>query len=132
MKLFKFYNKESFEIKQETNTKIVVVPEKVCDKFILFKTISSSLNFPYFGNNWNALYDCLMDLSFVHETRIIVLHQDMPLINSPEDMRIYIEILFDVLVSWENDSAHELIVLFPEPYENEISLTIERYITRDE
>lgn len=40
--------------------------EGVCDKEALFDCLSSALSFPeWFGRNWDALADCLSDLSWL-------------------------------------------------------------------
>ncbi|HEX8024377.1 barstar family protein [Mucilaginibacter sp.] len=80
----------------------------------LFKKLSEVLQFPqYFGNNWNAVYDCLCDLHWITKKGIVPVHNQMPLV-SDEILQIYLEVLFDAAKSWNNDDEHYLKIVFAE------------------
>ena len=65
----------------------------------------------YFGFNWNALQDCLTDLSWIRERRVVLEHAELP--NIPEtELKIYLEILRDAVLSWKNGDDHCLEVVF--------------------
>lgn len=65
----------------------------------------------YFGFNWNALHDCLTDLSWVREKRVVLEHAGLPKI--PEsDLKIYLEILRDAVLDWKDEDDHSFEVVF--------------------
>lgn len=46
-------------------------------KAALFKTLSKALSFPgYFGSNWDALDECLSDLSWLDAKQVLLVIQD--------------------------------------------------------
>ncbi|EGS2004537.1 hypothetical protein I8I78_002011 [Enterobacter cloacae] len=78
----------------------------------LLKSLYYLLWFPgYFGFNWDALYDCLRDLSWLPCRKIMLLHDSLPQIPKI-DLQIYLEILRDSVLDWVNDEEHELEVVF--------------------
>ena len=72
------------------------------------------LGFPdYFGFNWDALSDCLRDFHWVTQAQIVIVHEDLP--GLPDaDLRIYLPILADAVVDWQQSDEHTLEVVFPE------------------
>lgn len=86
----------------------------------LLNELADSLKFPeYYGENWNALSDCLRDFHWVEEKRVFLIHEDIPSIND-DDLNIYIEILFDAVGDWKEGEDHELFVIFPAPSEGRV------------
>jgi hypothetical protein len=87
----------------------------VSSKADLLRLFSQQLSFPkYFGNNWDALYDCLRDLSWLREKRVVIAHEEIPTVLSADDLRAYLGLLGDAVISWQNNPGeHELIVVFP-------------------
>ena len=84
----------------------------------LFKEISSVFHFPeYFGNNFDALYDCLTDLEWLGVDHIYLLITHPALICSEEDdsqARIAFDELFkDVLDSFQEHPIHFNIIAEP-------------------
>ena len=78
MKDFNYYTKT--EINENKEEKFIFIDSKIKDKNDLFMIFSKKLNFPlYFGNNWDALYDCLSDLSWITEKKTTIVHTDIPL-----------------------------------------------------
>jgi len=65
----------------------------------------------YFGFNWNALHDCLTDLSWIREKRVVLEHTKLPNIPNSE-LKIYLEILRDATLDWSNVDDHCLEVVF--------------------
>jgi RNAse (barnase) inhibitor barstar len=50
---------------------------KIADKESFFKAIALAMDFPdYFGHNWDALRECLNDLSWVKEERKVLIWAD--------------------------------------------------------
>ncbi len=83
---------------------------ELTDEFL--KSLYYSLWFPgYFGFNWNALYDCLCDLSWIPCNKVVFLHDALPKV--PEhDLQVYLDILKDAVLGWTNDDSHELVAVF--------------------
>lgn len=67
----------------------------------------------YFGFNWEALYDCLRDLSWIKLEKVVIVHEGLPNL-SREDLGVYLEVLHDSVADWAHDESHELEVFFKE------------------
>lgn len=65
----------------------------------------------YFGFNWNALDDCLTDLSWIQEYRVVLEHVELPRIPQA-DLKIYLGILRDAVFDWRHGGDHCLEVVF--------------------
>jgi len=80
----------------------------------LLRSLYYLLWFPgYFGLNWNSLYDCLRDLDWIGENKVMIVHESLP--NIPDaDLCIYLEVLRDSVLDWVNDKEHQLEVVFHE------------------
>ena len=86
---------------------------QVDSKNQLMKEIAKVLKFPsYFGENWDALHECLRDFNWVMEKKIILSHDQIPKLTVP-DKRIYFEILVDSMEFWKHESEHQFKVIFP-------------------
>jgi hypothetical protein len=73
----------------------VIIDESVRDKQQLLEVIARGLDFPeYFGKNWDALVDCLSDMSWVTQPATIIDHLIVPTL-SGGDLRLYLESLID-------------------------------------
>jgi len=93
---------------------VALIDEDINNKDDLMEDIKVKLNFPdYFGGNWDALYDCLCDLSWINEIIVIIKHTNIPKLPS-HDLQIYIDLLQDAVSSWKEDESHQLIIEFPE------------------
>lgn len=78
----------------------------------LLKSLYYMLWFPgYFGFNWDALYDCLRDFSWIKYRKIVLVHEVLPRLPR-EELKIYLEILRDSVIDWSGDDRHELEVVF--------------------
>ncbi|MGE5195856.1 MAG: barstar family protein [Anaerolineae bacterium] len=87
----------------------------------LFTLFSNELKFPsYFGNNWDALYDLLLDLNWINQKKIVIIHEDVPFSNMEIERKKYLELLLAVAKAWHNDEIHELRINFPKQYQKEI------------
>lgn len=107
--MFIYDNLENIESKSSL---IVVLNESISSKRILLEKISMSLKFPpYFGENWDALNDCLNDLSWITEKDIDIIHRDIPKLEM-SDLLIYISILQEVLINWDDNKQHKINVYF--------------------
>lgn len=73
----------------------VVIDKTPQGKAELLERVALALSFPdYFGRNWDALIDCLSDLSWCHEPEAIIDHADIPNLQA-RDLRLYLESLID-------------------------------------
>jgi hypothetical protein len=80
----------------------------------VFDALFQHLQFPgYFGFNWNALSDCLRDLSWISQRRVVILHSDLPVLPSDE-VATYLEVMWECLRDWKPSEPHQLIVAFPD------------------
>lgn len=78
----------------------------------LFKELKEKLLFPdYFGFNWDALYDCLNDLSWIKQKRIIINHNQI-LDLDKNDLKVYLEILNESITNWKRDGERFIEVKF--------------------
>jgi len=93
---------------------IAEVPSGLQEKKQLLRVLVQILCLPdYFGNNWDALDECLRDLHWIKNRRVVIAHHDLPQLGD-HDTRVYLQILSDALKSWATEGGdHELIVSFP-------------------
>ena len=80
----------------------VIVPSGLTQKDELFSFYATAFCFPgYFGYNWDALDECLRDMQNWHpkERCFTLLHQDIPLVATLNDAKVYLEILSEILTN---------------------------------
>jgi Barstar (barnase inhibitor) len=107
---------------------VMRVPAGLRSKADLLAAVAGAGHFPdHFGGNWDALLDCLRDLSWISNRNVVVVHSDLPLRGNPAQCRTYLEILQTALANWATSSKpnavdpppewsyvdHELRVVFP-------------------
>jgi RNAse (barnase) inhibitor barstar len=111
------------------STLFIQVPKNIRTKAELFHFLSTELKFPdYFGKNWDALEECIGDLSWLPKLNVHLVHQDIPLSNQPEEAAIYISILEDV----EANKDHCTVTgSFPIGLESEVKRLRISYQTRN-
>ena len=89
---------------------------KIETKEELFRALREALPLPdYFGNNWDALEECLGDLEWIPAGKILLIHDDVPLGHAPSEQRTYLSLLS--AVASESD---RLIVIFPAACSTEV------------
>lgn len=122
------YFKSIEDIKIVDNSMTVNIPTNVRSDHDLFSLFSKELNFPdYFGDNWDALFDCLKDLSFVKEKNITIINNDIPFKNSIYDRKTYIELLVDLINHWKEHYQHKIFIYFPEDCRKFVEEIINEY-----
>lgn len=83
----------------------------------LMNELNSKFKFPYFGFNWDALYDLLRDFHWINQKKIVLVHDEMPKFDDAS-MKTYILLLRDSVNDWKVGEDHSLEVIFPEKGEN--------------
>jgi RNAse (barnase) inhibitor barstar len=107
-------------LNQLTNSFNCCLSSEVTNKKDLLIDLASKLKFPnYFGFNWDALWDCIRDLSWIKEEEIIIIYNDIPKLEE-EIFRIYLKLLIEATFDWESSSEHKLKIVFPEKCKEEI------------
>ena len=106
----------SHELRNDDDDFIVWIPPNISDRQELFSILDHEFKFPYFGRNWDALYDLLRDFFWIQKRRIVMVHEDLPIQLGDKDLRTYLEILIDAIKDWKPEDNHELIVVFPLKY----------------
>jgi len=77
----------------------------------LFTTISKQLKFPsYFGSNWDALHECLSDLSWINSTEIVVLIHSVETFQKSSVGEKLFDILKYVVENWEKQGQKRFTV----------------------
>lgn len=95
------------------DTRVLDVPSDLLNKDALLSWYTEALGLPeYFGANWDAFDECLRDLSWIKERRLVLYHRDVPLNSSPKDQRIYIDVLANAVCDWKSGESHEVIAVF--------------------
>ncbi len=99
----------------------VCLPADISNEMILIGLLAKQLSFPdYFGENWDALEECLRDLSWLPAGPIVLEHVDVPLVRDVANARIYIAMLADA--TRETSRADRpLRVVFPPDFRDQIS-----------
>jgi hypothetical protein len=93
---------------------VAQLPRGLSTKEQLLDALDRELRFPdYFRRNWDALDECMGDLAWIPQKKVVLLHQDVPDLE-PRALKAYLEILNDAVAKWNQGEEHELIVVFPE------------------
>lgn len=83
----------------------------------LLDALSAALRFPdYFGRNWNALDECICDLSWLPPGDVALVHRDLPLADNRASLSIYLSILHDAVGNWGTKGSN-LIYASPEKWD---------------
>jgi len=114
MKKFSFIdNPQSYN----TDDAFVAHISDVKSKEDLFKQLSIVLNFPVWGFNWDALFDCFRDFNWIKKYKIILVHDNLPYFDG-HNLKIYLEILLDSVKDWKDGENHSFEVIFPKHSES--------------
>jgi RNAse (barnase) inhibitor barstar len=102
---------------------VVQIPPWIVNKIELLQILAEGLNFPdYFGWNWDALDECLRDLSWIKSPYDIVLwHRGIPFMPGSDERATYLDILKVTVESWQLEREHRLTIVFPVSAEGEVS-----------
>jgi hypothetical protein len=95
----------------------IAVPSGIETKSELLSFLAGAFPLPdYFGHNWDALEECLRDLSWLDDKKIALLHHDLPLAQEKAEARTYLQILSTAALA-----SARLSVIFPESSRREIA-----------
>ncbi len=93
---------------------VAELPADIGSKAALLDELAQRLRFPdYFGTNWDALEECIRDLSWLPAGPVVLRHTDMPLADDAANLRTYLSILGDAVEKWLGSRDREFIVFFP-------------------
>lgn len=103
-------------------TLLVEIPRGLITREDLFRALVEGLKLPgYFGWNFDAFEECLNDLSWLpHHQSVCLVHGDIPL--DPAfgySRRIYLQVLRDAILAWNERQPGKLRIVFPQAYEHE-------------
>ena len=80
----------------------------------LMNAVATALHFPkHFGNNWDALEECLTDLEWVEADGYLIYydHIDGLLTTHPAEFETLVEILRDSVAAWREDGEPMVVLL---------------------
>jgi Barstar (barnase inhibitor) len=118
--LFEYRSPETSGSVVREDTYVAHIPKGIGKKHALLRTISELLRFPpYFGFNWDALEECLADLSWLGRSSAWLWHEDLPLLESRDETRNYLIVLTSVL---EGPSKVQLRIGFPQNTKDQIAI----------
>ena len=99
-------------------TKYVIDFKNVKGHFDMFEIISTAMEFPdYFGNNWDAFWDCMTDIIFIN-LEIEILNLDALDSDLQEDKEKLICLLKE-LKHLDNDEWSDITIIKIQDGENE-------------
>jgi RNAse (barnase) inhibitor barstar len=88
--------------------------KRVTSKADFLKKVAQALNFPeYFGMNWDALSDCLTDMSWRSASGYVLLFNNFQSFaeNAPVDMRVIRHIFDSSVKYWKQKTVPFYIIL---------------------
>ena len=93
----------------------------------LLNALYYGLWFPgYFGFNWNALYDCLSDLSWLPTKVAVVYHQVLPGLEA-KDLKMYLDILQEASAN----TSKSLDIKFVAAFHGDVRIDVEKLLATD-
>ena len=100
----------AFIFKNEIGTKAAHsahLPPCIKTKSDLMDALSAALHFPdYFGRNWDALSECIRDLSWLPPGDVALRHSDLPLMEDLDSLSTYLSILSDAVQKWKTTGSN--------------------------
>jgi hypothetical protein len=102
---------------------VVRVPAGIRSKEKLFAVLADKLRFPrYFGWNWDAVEECLRDLSWLAAGRsVVIVHQDLPFGAGGENRQMYLDLLRSAVQHGASDGGRSVQVIWPAALQEQIS-----------
>jgi hypothetical protein len=101
------------------------IPAGIKTKAALLDELYQRLRFPdYFGDNWDALEECIRDLSWLPAGPVVLTHHDLPLAGDITGQKTYLSILSDAIEKkWTvpGQRLPDLVVVFPSETRDQIT-----------
>jgi hypothetical protein len=95
------------------DTLVVRVPWTARGKEKLLGMLAQRLQFPsYFGWNWDALEECLRDLSWLDVPQVSIVHESLPLSPRGNQLQTYLHVLA-AAISFRSEKLPKLHAVFP-------------------
>ena len=102
------------EVREE---RTILVPSHLENKAALLVFLAQAIPLPdYFGKNWDALEECLADLSWLPGSKLTLEHEELPLKREPTNQQSYLLVLASAAKEEPN-----LRVVFPERCREEVA-----------
>ena len=91
----------------------------------LFSALAEALRVPpYFGGNWDGLWDVIRDLSWIEAETIVLVHAELPRV--PDSvLSLYLRILAEAVEDVRSNGHFELQVVFPAALRAEVIAAID-------
>lgn len=101
---------------------VVRVPTGIRSKEKLLAVLADRLRFPgYFGWNWDALEECLRDLSWLPDGKVVaIVHEDLPFGAGGENRQAYLNVLQSALAHWNDQGSRRMRVIWPAALQSQI------------
>jgi|GEM_PF-3502664 len=97
-----------------TDAAYAVTIKATIGKQDLLASLSEQLHFPsYFGNNWDALLDCISDPSWLEKSNLFVVFERFPEL-SERDTEIFLNIIADSILRLSQHDDLSIWWAFPE------------------
>lgn len=110
---------------------VAKMPTGIMNKATLLEELDQRLHFPdYFGNNWDAVDECIRDLSWLPAGPVVLKHEDLPLADDAASLKTYLSILSDAVEKWSSSGERDLVVIFPPETREQVEWVL-RLLARD-
>lgn len=115
---------------------VAEVPAGIKSKAALLDELYRCLRFPdYFGFNWDALVDCIRDLSWLPPGPVVLVHRDLPLVGDVGSQKTYLSILRDTVEKRGEVPGgmrfRDIVVVFPPDTQEQVARLL-RSVDHDE
>jgi RNAse (barnase) inhibitor barstar len=91
---------------------VILIDRELRSKEDLLQELAEKARFPsYFGENWDALYDCLNDLSWIQERKVALVQASSLDHLSDHDIRTYLSILIETARRWAETDEKQFLIL---------------------